>query len=113
MHDHIVFLRKVVPGGSEHSFGIHVAKMAGIPEKVVRRAEEILRSFEEMRDQMSTPVSALHNSPVQLSIFQLDDPLLAEIRDEIVGLDINQMTPIEAIQKLHVIQQKLTRNKKK
>jgi len=112
MHDHVVFLRKVVPGGSEHSFGIHVAKMAGLPEKVIKRAEEILHSFEESRVQTYQPVTPLHQDPVQLSIFQLDDPLLEEIRAEIEGLNIDQMTPLEALQKLHAIQKKLTPNKK-
>lgn len=108
MHDHVVFLRRVVPGGSEHSFGIHVARMAGIPEKVVKRAEELLSQFEHMRAEATVNPGEI-STPVQLSIFQLDDPLLEELRQEIEGLDINQITPLEALQKLHFFQQKLSK----
>ncbi|MCX7697110.1 MAG: DNA mismatch repair protein MutS [Bacteroidales bacterium] len=108
MHDHIVFLHKVIPGGSEHSFGIHVARMAGIPEKIVKRAEELLHQFEKIRAEADITPGQI-TMPVQLSIFQLDDPLLEELRQEIEGLDINQITPIEALQKLYFFQQKLSR----
>lgn len=118
----VVFLRKLIPGGSEHSFGIHVAKMAGMPREIVQRADEILLSLESAAEQMrhSTDLTAefrkvpsappLHHTdaPVQLSFFQLDDPLLASIREEIIGININDLTPLEALNKLNEIQRLLT-----
>jgi DNA mismatch repair protein MutS len=103
----IIFLRKLVPGGSEHSFGIHVARMAGMPKSVVQRAEEILREMEQAQrtDAPARPPSDLGNKRegYQLSFFQLDDPILKQIRDEIKHLDINSLTPIEALNKLNEI----------
>lgn len=107
MDDKVIFLRKLVKGGSEHSFGIHVARMAGMPKSVVKRAEEILKELEKTagRDGLSRPVAEIAGSRegMQLSFFQLDDPVLKQIRDEIAGLDINNLTPIEALNKLNEI----------
>ena len=103
----VIFLRKLVRGGSEHSFGIHVAKMAGMPLSIVRRAEEILKQLEKDNKQqaVSKPVDTIASSRtgMQLSIFQLNDPVLEQIRDEINGLNIDNLTPIEALNKLNDI----------
>ena len=103
----IIFLRKLVRGGSEHSFGIHVAKMAGMPKSVVKRSNEILSELEGQRDdnQLAKPVNeiAQKREGYQLSMFQLDDPVLKQIRDEIKSLDINNLTPIDALNKLNEI----------
>lgn len=102
----VVFLRKLVRGGSEHSFGIHVAKMAGMPRNIVSRADAILKELErgsENRD-ISKPIpSAAKAGGMQLSLYQLDDPVLSNIRSEILGLDINNLTPVEALNKLNEI----------
>lgn len=97
----IIFLRKLSPGGSEHSFGIHVAKMAAIPNRVTQRAEEIMKGLEASRGQSAPLVSQSH-SP-QLSFFTLDDPLLERINEELRKLDVNRLTPLEALMKLHHI----------
>lgn len=105
----VIFLRKLERGGSEHSFGIHVAKMAGMPQGIVRRAAEILHRLEQENRQegiASRPkveASARSSDGVQLSFFQLDDPVLCQIRDEILHLDVNNLTPIEALNKLNDI----------
>ncbi len=103
----VIFLRKLVPGGSEHSFGIHVARMAGMPPSVVKRANEILGELETNNRQggISKPVGDLaqHREGFQLSFFQLDDPILQQIRDQIVNLDINNLTPMDALNKLNEI----------
>lgn len=102
----VIFLRKLVPGGTEHSFGIHVAKMAGMPKSVIKRANEILKELERSnREDLSKPVGELgqKREGYQLSIFQLDDPVLVNIKDQITGLDINNLTPVEALNKLHDI----------
>ncbi|MCQ2605786.1 MAG: DNA mismatch repair protein MutS [Bacteroidales bacterium] len=104
----VIFLRKLVPGGSEHSFGIHVAKMAGMPKTVVSRANEILKDLEEASKNMQTqskavPTVAPKKEGYQLSLFQLEDPLLEKLRDELLGLEINSLTPIEALNKLNEI----------
>ncbi len=103
----VIFLRKLIPGGSEHSFGIHVARMAGMPKSVVKRAGEILRELEKSHNRHSLvkPVASLaeQREGFQLSIFQLDDPVLKQIRDEISNLDINNLTPVEALNKLNEI----------
>jgi DNA mismatch repair protein MutS len=103
----IIFLRKLVPGGSEHSFGIHVARMAGMPKSVVHRADEILQQLESDRNENfpSRTVNdiATKKEGMQLSFFQLDDPVLKKIRDEIKNIDINTLTPIEALNKLNEI----------
>jgi DNA mismatch repair protein MutS len=103
----IIFLRKLVPGGSNHSFGIHVAQMAGMPRSVVARAEEILAQMEKSnrKEYPAEPVGDLaqNREGFQLSFFQLDDPVLKQIRDEIRNLDINRMSPLEALNKLNEI----------
>ncbi|EGJ70632.1 DNA mismatch repair protein mutS [Bacteroides coprosuis DSM 18011] len=108
----VIFLRKLKRGGSEHSFGIHVAKMAGMPPSIVKRSNEILaqleavnRSGEESNNKKSkTPlISQKQEDGVQLSFFQLDDPILSQIRDEIINLDVNNLTPLEALNKLNDI----------
>lgn len=112
----VIFLRKLVPGGSEHSFGIHVAKLAGMPREVVSRANEILAQLERERDgepALAKEVKGFKKTgdrkegAVQLSLFQLDDPLVKSIRDEIAGLDIDNLTPLEALNKLNDIKRLL------
>jgi len=107
LNDKVIFLRKLKRGGSEHSFGIHVAQMAGMPKSVVNRANEILRDLEKsgQKDSLAKPVGeiAQHREGYQTTIFQLDDPVLKQIRDEIRKLDINNLTPVEALNKLNDI----------
>lgn len=107
----IVFLRKLKRGGSEHSFGIHVARLAGMPSPIVRRAEEVLRQLEadkETEVTRKTPDALPQGGGQQMSFFQLDDPVLTQIRDEILGLDLNNLTPIECLNKLSEIRKILT-----
>ncbi len=104
----VIFLRKLMPGGSEHSFGIHVAKLAGMPKSIVKRSEQILSKLEAADNRgeiKSSAAGAIADSRegLQLSFFQLDDPVLAGVRDEILGIDINNLTPIEALNKLNEI----------
>ena len=102
----VVFLRKLARGGSEHSFGIHVAKMAGMPRNIVSRADEILKELEKGNEDrnISKPTpSAAKAGGMQLSLYQLDDPVLSDIRSRILGMDINNLTPIEALNKLNEI----------
>lgn len=99
----VIFLRKLEKGGSEHSFGIHVAKMAGMPQSVVSRAKEMLAALEKANRNNGSTKVAENKDPFQLSFFQLDDPVLMDIRDEIKNLDINNLTPIEALNKLSEI----------
>ena len=109
----VIFLRKLERGGSEHSFGIHVAKMAGMPKTIVKRADEILHQLEAENRQEGISAQNIHTKSksnataqqngVQLSFFQLDDPVLCQIRDEILNLDVNNLTPIEALNKLNDI----------
>jgi DNA mismatch repair protein MutS len=107
LDDRVIFLRKLVSGGSEHSFGIHVAQMAGMPRSVVKRASEILKELEKTGGDknLSKPVAdlATGREGLQMSFFQLDDPVLKQIRDQIAGLDINNLTPVEALNKLNEI----------
>lgn len=107
----VIFLRKLKRGGSEHSFGIHVAKMAGIPRSVVSRAGEILKELEQSHEkkELAKPIADLasHREGLQLSIFQLDDPVLKQIRDEILDMDIDNLTPVEALNKLYNIKKYL------
>jgi DNA mismatch repair protein MutS len=113
LKDNVLFLRKLVPGGSEHSFGIHVAKMAGMPQQVIQKANKILKKLEkshangELGDQLKST-----QNEMQLSFFNLDDPLLEEIKEEITNLDIDTLTPVEALMKLNEIKRLLTKNKK-
>jgi DNA mismatch repair protein MutS len=105
----IIFLRKLVPGGSEHSFGIHVAKLAGLPKLVISKANAVLKKLEEQRETKASPILAKQESAdMQLSFFQLDDPLLEEIKDDLKSLDINTLTPVEALMKLSEIKRRLT-----
>lgn len=110
----VVFLRKLARGGSEHSFGIHVAKLAGMPQVIVKRADEVLRHLEKVnRDTDRETAGRLAEindvqEGMQLSFFQLDDPVLAQLRDQILGLDINNLTPMAALNKLHDIRTILT-----
>ncbi|MDO4948852.1 MAG: DNA mismatch repair protein MutS [Bacteroidales bacterium] len=111
----VIFLRKLERGGSEHSFGIHVAKMAGMPKSIVSRANDILRQLEQSNPEQGITKSATANigqtkEGVQLSFFQLDDPVLCQVRDEILILDINNLTPVEALNKLNEIK-KIVRGK--
>jgi DNA mismatch repair protein MutS len=104
----VIFLRKLVEGGSEHSFGIHVASMAGMPKSIVRRAENILGQMEEKsagKENFSKPMEAIaqNREGFQMNFFQLDDPVLCQIRDEILGIDVNNLTPLEALNKLNDI----------
>ena len=111
LNDKIIFLRKLKRGGSEHSFGIHVARMAGMPRSVVSRSEEILVELEKGHEQkpLAKPVAGLaeHREGLQLSFFQLDDPVLKQIRDEIIDIDIDNLTPMEALNKLYNIKKHL------
>lgn len=112
----VIFLRKLVPGGSEHSFGIHVAKMAGMPKCIVNRADEILKQLEsEKRQEGTISGSPVKKAPAtrqsgnyQLSFFQLDDPVLSQVRDEIKNMDLNNLTPLEALNKLSEIRKIIT-----
>ncbi len=109
----VIFLRKLVRGGSEHSFGIHVAKLAGMPQSIVKRAEQILKQLETDNRQSGiskkpTAELASTRGGMQLSFFQLDDPVLSQIRDEILHTDINNLTPVEALNKLNDIKKIIT-----
>ena len=105
----VIFLRKLMKGGSEHSFGIHVAEIAGMPRSIVKRANAILKELEAdnagvgRAGKPNTSKIAEHRGGMELSFFQLDDPVLAQIRDEILGLDVNNLTPVEALNKLNDI----------
>jgi DNA mismatch repair protein MutS len=111
MNNKVIFLRKLKRGGSEHSFGIHVAKMAGIPRSVVNRADKILKELEQShtKQELAKPIADLaeHREGLQLSIFQLDDPVLKQIRDELLEIDIDNLTPVEALNKLYNIKKLL------
>jgi len=111
LNNKVIFLRKLKRGGSEHSFGIHVARMAGMPRSVVNRADDILKDLERSQDRQ-VPSKAVdeiagHREGMQLSIFQLDDPVLKQIRDEIIEIDIDNLTPVEALNKLYNIKKYL------
>ena len=103
----VIFLRKLLPGGSEHSFGIHVAKMAGMPQSITKRSEAILEQMEtaNRKQGIKKPIKDIveKREGYQLSFFQLDDPILSQVRDEILNLDVNNLTPIEALNKLNEI----------
>ena len=108
----VIFLRKLVRGGSEHSFGIHVAKMAGMPQSIVKRSEQILKQLETDNRQagVSKPMGEIaeQKEGLQLSFFKLDDPVLEQIRDEIKNLDVNNLTPIQALNKLNEVKRIIT-----
>lgn len=106
--DKIIFLRKLIPGGSEHSFGIHVAKMAGMPDKLIERAQSILKELEASeRSELAREQLDGMKENIQLSFFQLDDPVLSQIREELINIDINALTPVEALFKLNEIKKLL------
>jgi DNA mismatch repair protein MutS len=109
LKDTVLFIRKLVKGGSAHSFGIHVAKMAGMPQIVIQKAEKILKKLE--KNHSSEALNSLKSvkDDMQLSIFNLDDPLLEEIKEEILNLDINTLTPVEALMKLNEIKRMLAK----
>ncbi|WP_411030378.1 DNA mismatch repair protein MutS [Spongiimicrobium sp. 3-5] len=113
LKDNVLFLRKLVPGGSEHSFGIHVAKMAGMPQQVIHKANKILKKLEKSHssEELTDKLQAAQNE-MQLSFFNLDDPLLEQIKEEIASLDINTLTPVEALMKLNEIKRLLGKKKK-
>ena len=114
LKDTVLFLRKLVEGGSEHSFGIHVAKMAGMPNQVIRRANKILEKLEKSHssDELIDKVKTLPDNDMQLSFFNLDDPLLEQIKEEILSTDINTLTPVEALMKLNEIKRMLRKQKR-
>lgn len=106
----VIFLRKLVPGGSEHSFGIHVAKMAGMPQKLISRANEILKRLEQERtggENIKDSIKKVQQQAYQLQMFSIDDPVLVKIRDLLNNLDVNTLTPVEALMKLDEIQRVL------
>lgn len=110
LKDKVLFLRKLTPGGSEHSFGIHVAKMAGMPQQVIHKANKILKKLEKSHsnEELTDKLQAAQDE-MQLSFFNLDDPLLEQIKEEIVHLDINTLTPVEALMKLNEIKRMLSK----
>lgn len=112
LKDNVLFLRKLVEGGSEHSFGIHVAKMAGMPQQVLRRANQVLKKLEKSHssEELTEKVKSMENE-MQLSFFNLDDPLLESIKEEILETDIDTLTPVEALMKLNEIKRMLVKKK--
>lgn len=112
LKDNVLFLRTLVAGGSQHSFGIHVAKMAGMPQAVLQRSKKILKQLEKSHsgDELTAKVKDL-NSDMQLSFFNLDDPLLEELKTDILATDIDRLTPVEALMKLNEIKRMLTNKK--
>ena len=112
LKDNVLFLRKLVEGGSAHSFGIHVAKMAGMPQQVLNRANTILKKLEQSHssEELTDKVKTL-NDDMQLSFFNLDDPLLENIKEEILHIDIDTLTPVEALMKLNEIKRMLVKKK--
>jgi len=110
LKDTVLFIRKLVKGGSAHSFGIHVAKMAGMPQTVIQKAQKLLKKLE--KDHSGEALGngkAASKDELQLSFFNLDDPLLEDIKQEIMNLDINTLTPVEALMKLNEIKRMLTK----
>jgi DNA mismatch repair protein MutS len=112
LKDNVLFLRKLIEGGSAHSFGIHVAKMAGMPQQVLHRANKILKKLEQSHssEELTDKVKTLHDD-MQLSFFNLDDPLLENIKEEILSTDIDTLTPVEALMKLNEIKRMLVKKK--
>ena len=113
LKDNVLFIRKLVEGGSHHSFGIHVAKMAGMPKQVIHRANKILKRLEKSHssEELTDKVKSMQDE-MQLSFFNLDDPLLEEIKDEILHIDIDTLTPVEALMKLNEIKRMLQKKKR-
>ena len=98
-----MFIRKLKEGGSEHSFGIHVAKMAGMPKQIIKKSEEILKKLENSKSKKENKKALNTKEEMQLSFFQLDDPTLIQIKEEIIDIDIDSLTPVEALMKLNEI----------
>ena len=113
LKDNVIFLRKLVSGGSEHSFGIHVAKLAGMPTSVIHRANKMLKKLEQSHatEDIKGKLKNAIEDDVQLSFFKLDDPLLEDIKEEILAVNIDTLTPIEALMKLNEIKRMLTKKK--
>ncbi|MEY2693079.1 MAG: mismatch repair protein MutS [Bacteroidota bacterium] len=109
LKDNVLFLRKLVPGGSAHSFGIHVAKMAGMPQTVLLKAQKLLKKLEKNHSGAELQGLAPEKTDMQMSFFTLDDPLLDEIKDELLSLDLDSLTPIEALMKLNEIKRMLSK----
>ncbi len=109
LKDMVLFIRKLVKGGSAHSFGIHVAKMAGMPQIVIQKAQKLLKQLEKRHSSEELSGIKAANDELQLSFFNLDDPLLEEIKEEIINLDINTLTPVEALMKLNEIKRMLVK----
>lgn len=109
LKDTVLFIRKLVKGGSAHSFGIHVAKMAGMPQIVIQKAQKLLKQLEKRHSSEELSGIKAANDELQLSFFNLDDPLLEEIKEEIINLDINTLTPVEALMKLNEIKRMLVK----
>ena len=103
INNKIIFIRKLKEGGSEHSFGIHVAKMAGMPKQIIKKSEEILKKLENSKSKKENKKALNTQEEMQLSFFQLDDPTLIQIKEEIIDIDINSLTPVEALMKLNEI----------
>ena len=109
LKDTVLFVRKLVKGGSAHSFGIHVAKMAGMPQLVISKAQKLLKKLEKNHSSDALNGIKAANDEMQMSFFNLDDPLLEEIKEEILSLDINAITPVEALMKLNEIKRMLVK----
>jgi DNA mismatch repair protein MutS len=109
LKDTVLFIRKLVKGGSEHSFGIHVAKMAGMPQTVIQKAQKILKKLEKDHSGEALNGIKAEKEELQLSFFNLDDPLLEDLKEEIMNIDINTLTPVEALMKLNEIKRMLTK----
>ena len=107
LKDTVLFIRKLVKGGSAHSFGIHVAKMAGMPQMVIQKAQKLLKKLEKNHSSEMLQGVKASKEDMQLNIFNLDDPLLEEIREDILSLDINTLTPVEALMKINEIKRML------
>ena len=107
--DSVLFLRKLVEGGSAHSFGIHVAKMAGMPQFVLQKANRMLQKLEETHNVASTAETVKNaQKELQLSFFDMNDPLLEELKTELLHIDINTLTPVEALMKLNELKRKVS-----
>ena len=111
LKDNVLFIRKLVEGGSAHSFGIHVAKMAGMPQMVIQKAQKLLKKLEKDHSGEALNGNVVREDELQLSFFNLDDPLLLEIKDEILNTNIDNLTPVEALMKLNEIKRMLTKSK--
>ena len=111
MKDKVIFIRKLVPGGSKHSFGIHVAKLAGMPTPVLHRANKMMSHLEKSHasEDIQAKIKAAAQKDVQLSFINLDDPLLEEIKEEILSTNIDALTPIDALMKLNEIKRMITK----